>query len=270
MGSLRRVIDFYLNASVHVALSVVSLYYITTVFFDFPFDANLGVFIGMSTLITYNFIKYGVEAHKYLFVSIKYHKYIQVFSAVAGIILLIFFPALSWATVAWLAGMVFLTLLYALPMLPGRKNLRSFGILKILLVALIWSIVTVLVPVVQQNVVINWDVKIEAVQRFLLVLAMMVPFEIRDLAYDPPSLRTLPQRWGIYHSKLWGLGWLLIFSVLTFLKDEYVPLEMLTKIMLTVVLGLMILRTKKENRRYFTAFWVEGIPIFWAFLLFLR
>ncbi len=44
-------------------------------------------------------------------------------------------------------------------------------------------------------------------QRVLLVLAFLIPFEIRDLAYDKPELKTIPQRIGVTQTKIFGSRW---------------------------------------------------------------
>ena len=74
MRVLKRIFDFYLDASVHVALSVVVLMDITAVFFGLEGDKHLTYFMFFATISCYNFIKYGIEAKKYFFVSNSYHR----------------------------------------------------------------------------------------------------------------------------------------------------------------------------------------------------
>ena len=77
---LKKIFDFYLDASVHVALAVVSIYLLTTQLLNIPVNVAYAFFLGSSTIVCYNFMKYGVEAEKYLIVKNTYQRYIQFFS----------------------------------------------------------------------------------------------------------------------------------------------------------------------------------------------
>ena len=109
---------------------------------------------------------------------------------------------LSERVIVTLFILVAITGLYALPVLPRHKNFRSLSGLKILIVAAVWAGTTVILPAISQLEEINWNVKVETFQRFMLVLILLVPFEIRDLKYDSAALKTLPQRVGVKGAKL--------------------------------------------------------------------
>jgi hypothetical protein len=104
---------------------------------------------------------------------------------------------------------------------------------------------------------------IETLQRFLLVLILLVPFEIRDLAYDMPELKTLPQRFGVTNTKIFALFAAVLFYGLSFLKDTFLMIDLIGKGILFLTLGFFILLTKRKQSKYFASFWVEAIPIFW-------
>lgn len=267
MNLINTLFRFYLQASVHVALSVISLIIITSKFLNLAWDSAFLVFVFCSTIATYNFIKYGVEARKYFFVSNRYHRGIQYFSFAN--LLLAFFYLGNLTLTSWLT--LLLTALfigaYAFPVNPRLKNLRNYGILKIFLVALVWTLITMLLPAVQYQSGMGWDRYIDFTQRFLLILALMVPFEIRDLKYDLPELRTVPQRIGIKATKGVGIGLAVVCFLITFLKDDLHGLEIQSRALLTLVLVFFILGSKKGQSDLYASFWVEGLPIAWAGLL---
>jgi 1,4-dihydroxy-2-naphthoate octaprenyltransferase len=157
--------------------------------------------------------------------------------------------------------------MYALPVLPQARKLRNLGILKILLVGFVWGGTTVILPYLAVEDQLPWDVHVEALQRLVLVLVLMLPFEIRDLAYDDPSLRTIPQRYGVKVTRNIGIIASLIFFVLTYFKDHYGLPELLGKAILTISLVVLLWKTRKEQGRYFASFWVEAIPMFWLALV---
>ena len=260
---MKQLFDFYIDASVHVAFAVLALLEATFILLNIPAGIHLDLFVFFGTISAYNFVKYGVEAEKYILVATRYHKNIQFFSIVALLIALYNAFYLSNNALIFLCVMIFMTGLYAVPVLPHTKNLRNLGGLKIFIVALVWAGTTVLLPVYQINSIISWDVVIETIQRFVLVLILLVPFEIRDLAYDSPALKTLPQRFGVSSTRIIGSFGAIVFFALTFLKDNLQPIEAIGKGILFLCLGFTMLFTEKHQQRYFASFWVEAIPIFW-------
>lgn len=269
MKWLKRIFNFYIDASIHVALSVLALFYCTCYFTGISVEIHAAFFVFFGTVSCYNFIKYGVEAKKYILVASRYHKNIQFVSILALIITayhISFFNKEQWLL---LGVMAILTGLYALPVLPKSKNFRSLGVFKIFMVAMVWAGITVVLPVQAFGQKLGWDIWIEVFQRFLLVLILLLPFEIRDLRYDAHDLGTLPQRIGVLRTKVFGAVSLILFMVSIFLIDDLSLLEIIAKGILVLVLGIMLWKTKTNQKKYFSSFWVEAIPIFWMGLIWL-
>ena len=263
MRLLKKSFDFYLDASVHVALSVVALMDITAFFFDLRADEHLYYFMFFGTIACYNFIKYGIEAEKYLFVSNSYHRYIQGFSFIAVIFggYHAYFLSLEvWITLFFLSVLIGL---YALPVLPRARNLRNLGILKVLMVAFVWAGVTVILPVVSSGELLTWDIQIEAFQRMIVILVLMIPFEIRDMFIDRPALKTLPQRLGVKGSRKLGILLSVLFVISTLFKDFFTNAELYSKIIFGTLLVLLMLKTREKQAKYFASFWVEFTPVAW-------
>ncbi len=267
MQGLRLFFRFYVKASIHVAFAVISLLYLTTEFINISLDKNLLYFIFFGTIPAYNMIKYGVEGEKYLFRKNATQRSIQIVSLLTLLISLYFGSFISFTT--W-KGVFILGILagsYALPVFPKKRNLRNLGILKIIIVSLVWSGTTVLLPVLEANIEISWDVWIELLQRFLIILVLMIPFEIRDLNYDPEELHTIPQRIGIRNSRIAGILLCSLCFFVTFLKDDLITIEIFNKTLITLSMAVLMILMPKEQSRYFSSFWVEAFPIFWALLL---
>lgn len=263
MKLFKKIFDFYLDASIHVALAVFCLIQVTVFFLNISPDNHLSYYVFFGTIACYNFIKYGVEAEKYILVANRYHKNIQFFSFLClGIAIYhaYFLNLQSWIAIGIL---LVLTGLYALPILPMGIKLRSHGLLKIALVGLIWAGTTVVLPNLAINQPLTWDFGVETLQRFILVIVLLLPFEIRDLAYDNPDLNTLPQRIGVANTKIFGAFATVIFFSLTFLKENISTHEVVSSGVLFLALGWVIYITKRNQSKYFASFWVEAIPIFW-------
>lgn len=266
MNLLKRIFDFYLDASIHVALAVFCLVRLTGFILNKPIDNNLALFLFFGTIASYNFIKYGLEAEKYILVANRYHKNIQFFSLIAlgfGTYHAYFLTKETWIGLGLLGV---LTGLYALPVLPKAKNFRSLGGFKVLPVALVWAGSTVILPILEVDGYLNWDTWIEALQRFLIVLVLILPFEIRDLQYDSLEHRTIPQRFGVENTKMIGIIWTILCFLMTFLKDDVQYFDLFIKTVICLTLALIIVLSGKKRSKYYASFWVEALPIFWILM----
>ncbi|MFC4095043.1 UbiA prenyltransferase family protein [Euzebyella saccharophila] len=271
MRWLQRIFHFYLDASIHVSFAVFAFVHITVLRLQIPLNEHLAWFMFFGTICCYNFMKYGVEAKKYIVVANRYHKNIQFVSFLAFAFAVYHFYYLPqsvwWAT----AILLLLTFLYALPILPHSKQLRSWGGMKIFIVALVWAGTTVYLPALVDGLVNWWDVHIEAIRRFLLVFILIIPFEIRDLAYDSPELRTLPQRFGVARTKVLGALANIPLFFLVLLKDSITLKEVIVSGILFLFLGSLMFITKRHQNKYFSSFWVESVPIgLWLLYLLLE
>jgi hypothetical protein len=268
MNVLKKLFNFYLDSSIHIGLSVYALTYCTLFLFALPYDEAVLYFTFYGTIVTYNFIKYGSSAKQYFFVATKYLKFIQFLSFVCFVLALFYAYQLQWKTLFWAVGLCLLSSLYIIPFLPKRKNFRTLSGFKILIVALCWTGVTVLLPLVNaSDVATDMTVVLLCIQRFLLVLILMIPFEISDLSYDAIALGTLPQRMGIRRAKLLAYVWILLFLFLEYcMQCDFSP-EFFVALAIAVLLSVSIWQSRIKKSKYFTAFWVESIPIVWFLLL---
>ena len=267
MKFLKLVFDFYLNASIHVAFSVFVLLRITEIYFELPYNGNLNYFIFFGTITGYNFVKYAGVAklhHRSLTNDLKV---IQVFSLFCFLAWCFFAYQISLKTLLATIPFILLTVLYAVPFLSGfEKNLRGVSYLKIIVVAFVWAGFTVLIPLVDMDVEISLNSVLLMLQRFLIVVVLILPFDIRDVKYDAISLQTIPLKIGIEKTKKLGLT-LLVFSLIL----EYLfasELMVKTPFMIFFFLLIMFLmRAKVDQSKYYSSFWVESLPIVWWLLL---
>ena len=173
-----------------------------------------------------------------------------------------------------ISGLGMLNFLYAFPFLPRtlyldtNQNLRLISGLKVYLIALVWSGVTVILPIVNNGFDFNADVGITFCQRFIFVLALMLPFEIRDLQYDSLKLATIPQKIGAKNTKVMGVLLLIVFLLLEFLKTHILVKQVTVIATIACITLLFIVFSKKEQGKFYSAFWVEGLPILWMLLLY--
>ena len=145
--------------------------------------------------------------------------------------------------------------------------MRNIGGLKVFLIAIVWCGVTVFIPIINNDSVIDINVVLTGVQRFLFAIMLMLPFEIRDLQFDSLKLYTIPQRLGLTGTKGLGITLGLVMFSLEFLKSERLFTSVLILLGIDILTVLLIVFSKENQGKYFSSFWVEGIPILWFFLI---
>ena len=272
MQILKQVFKFYINSSIHVALSVVSLTWITLMDYGILCDKKLLFFVFFASISGYNFVKYSGMVNFHHRSLATWLKVIQVFSFFSFLLMCYFALKLSTIALLFIAGFGMLTFFYAMPFLPkkmflgNQTNLRNVSGIKVYLIALVWTGVTFFLPLLNNHYHLDMDVFLTAFQRFIFIIILMLPFEIRDLRYDSLKLATIPQKIGVKQTKIMGFSLLTVFLFLEFFKNEIhvVRLLILPIIASTVLLFLMF--SKKEQGRYYSSFWVEGLPILWCLL----
>jgi hypothetical protein len=271
MQVLTRLLDFYINSSIHVALAVCGLVWVTLLNFNVGADLDFMYFIFFATVTGYNFVKYFGLAKFHHRSLASWLKVIQIFSFVCFLGLCYFTFKLKTETLLYFAVLGAITFLYAIPFLPKKLfieagNLRAIGGLKIYVIAFVWTCVTVIIPLLNENYSLDNDVFVEAIQRYLYVIIAMLPFEIRDMRYDSIKLSTIPQRIGISRTKTIGVLLIILMFLLEFFKDEFWVNKTVILGVICTLLLLFLVFSNINQKKYFSGFWVEGIPILWAIL----
>lgn len=270
MPFLKPFFKFYINSSIHVALAVFAMGWITLLEFNLPFDGACLYFIFFASVTGYNFVKYYGLAqfhHKSLTNKLKA---IQLFSAVVFFLMLYLFFKLTLKVQFIIVLLGAFTFFYAIPIIPKKylldehKNLRQISGLKIYVIALVWTCVTVILPLQNANYDFNFEVIITLIQRFVYVLVLMLPFEIRDLNFDNLKLATIPQQIGVKKTKVLGCALLVLFFFLAFFKGAQLKGNYILIDLAICVSTFMALICSKQKQSYFyAAFWVESLPIWW-------
>ena len=123
------------------------------------------------------------------------------------------------APTALLATCAAITVLYA--GLPGergiRQSLRRIPGIKMLWIAGAWATITALWPLwwasgmesgLPEGTVLLWG------ERFLIIAALTLPFDLRDRRWDPDGMRTWPQLLGPVGTRVLGLMFLIAAGLL--------------------------------------------------------
>ncbi len=272
---LKNFFTFYIYSNLHVALAGLAMVMVTNIKFGILTEVP-ALFVFLSIILSYNFIRFYEIKNDRLewFSSWFYQHKIKLlalsFVSFLGIITILFYGLLHSKALWILTPFVVMTFFYAIPL--GKINqkelsFRNFPFIKIFSIAIAWAGTTVLFPVLDADLPLTSDIWIEFIQRIALLIAITIPFDIRDITSDTNDLRTIPQIVGILKSKYIGTILLLIFIGLELVKTTNI--HYLSTIIIAGITALFLWLSSDKKSRFYTSFWVESIPIFWWILLFI-
>lgn len=269
MKGLKKLFRFYVFSNIHVALAGFCLTLLTV----FKFNTSsfyYAIFVFFAIMLSYTFIR-EVEVR---LGKIKWYKawyeenFKKVFflNAIGGSVLffLFWFKKIELFSLGILVPFFLVTLFYVIPIYKScflEFSFRSFPFIKIYSIALVWGGVTVLFPL--SGALVNYvDKWLYFIQVVLFIIAITIPFDIRDVATDEKKIQTIPQLVGVKKAKYIGVFLAILFAVVELFKPEF-SLEVPFVGILIITFNLLVSPFKK---RLFTSFWVEATPIFWLLM----
>ncbi|MCF6130339.1 hypothetical protein L1S35_11700 [Flavobacterium sp. AS60] len=267
MTLFKRLLDFYINSSIHVALSVYALVRMTGYLFAIDKIGDLALFGFFGTIVGYNFVKYDALARIKKLQMRTELKLIAALSFFSFLATGYFFFQLERITQITAVAFLIVTMLYTLPFFPNKENARNWAGVKIYIVALCWVGVTLFLPIINAGIPINANVFILAVQRFILIFVLVLIFEIIDLRFDDPNLKTVPQQIGVEHTKVVGSILLFAFILLGFFQTDFSFSTLLIRLGIAFTVFFFLLFANEKKSKYYSTFWAESIPVFWLILL---
>src|SRR6056300_280750 len=118
MVVLKKLLNFYINSSIHVALSVYSLTWLSLIEFYLSYDENILYFVFYATITGYNFVKYfGIAKFHHRSLT-NWLKTIQVFSFFCFLLMCYYGLQLHKNALLCIAAFAAITFFYAIPFLP--------------------------------------------------------------------------------------------------------------------------------------------------------
>lgn len=165
----------------------------------------------------------------------------------------VFFGAILLAKqkiVATLVPLSILTLCYSFPMLKTKRaffRLREVPFLKIFLISLIWSMVTVLLPTLHASDDVNRkQLMLMLGERFLLIFAIAIPFDVRDMKTDEiAKLKTIPLVIGKTNAVVLANTSLLAFILISIVHFSFNDLSFVLPALIISVVVIMVLINSK-------------------------
>lgn len=278
------ILDFLLFSNIFIALCAVAQAAVTYHLLDAECDKHVLGILFFSTIALYNFSVFmskpanpkkspfrrvrWVHAHYQLVITIT-------LISVLSLIALVFFLSTASQVLLFFLGVIAIS--YNLPLFTlGEKKfgLRNVPGLKLFLIALIWSLSAVLLPVTElaehQAIAISVsDTIILIAKRFLFIAAITVPFDIRDLFQDKSyDLKTIPVVVGERKAYLFCQLLLLIYISLLFLFTQNFNADFFALTLTVILTGWLIFKSEWKKNEYYYFLYLDGTMILQFALLF--
>ena len=274
---VRQTLDFLLFSNIFIALCAVAQGLVTyQLLHTKPENHVLGLLF-CSTLALYNFsilLSKPANPEKSAFRRVRWifsHYRLMItltIIAVLSLLPLSFF--LNTASKILLLSLALISVGYCLPIFSihdKRFGLRNIPGVKLFLIAMVWALSCVLLPVlelessIEASVTVN-DTILLIAKRFLFIAAITVPFDIRDLFQDKTNeLKTIPVILGEKKSLLVCQGLLVAYLILLFLFTKGFDSNFLGLTLTILLSGWLIFRSKWERNEYYYFFYLDGTMI---------
>ena len=147
--------------------------------------------------------------------------------------------------------------------------LRKTPYLKIFLIAFSWSFSTVALIYYESNLMLNLNVVLSIISRTFFVIAITIPFDIRDVEYDKKKTYTIPMLVGQNMAKKIAVFFLLLFLII----DSYLYLNNLnfgffiSTILCFLYSFYLVTKNNQKQDGLYYSFWLESCSISLLFFL---
>jgi 4-hydroxybenzoate polyprenyltransferase len=283
MDKMRRIffafIDLLFYSNLWIALAAVAMaaqtqhlilgYAAFTPFLGFTFTATLFLY-AVHRLVGLGKAKPFRERGRYAVIQ-RFRIHIFLYALVAGGVAAYCFLLMPYRLQLGCLFPCFLSLGYVLPLFGHQRRLRDFNYIKIFLIAIAWSWITVLLVAQELSLSSQVSVRLMLIERALFVFAITIPFDIRDLAIDKfNKVKTIPAVWGVRPAKYLAYTALLLSAALVVLSMYAGFYALHTGIALLISLVIAALAVGGSGRYdhdyYYTGF-VDGTMLIQALLV---
>jgi len=149
-----------------------------------------------------------------------------------------------------------------------KVGLRNFPYVKIFLIAIVWSMVITALPYFNYYGISQWknsNFLLLLLEQFLFIIAITLPFDVRDLKYDiEAKMKTIPTAIGVKKTILLSESLLLSFIGLKYYQYHLHQLtlnQLISFTAVTLLSGIFLSFTKTKRAELFYSGIIEGTMI---------
>lgn len=265
-----KAIKFFIFSNIYVSLCITLLSYKAFVILNLKPNIHQIGLIFFGTLIIYNFQRiYRLSKSNLQNTNERLAWYLKNKRLIYGILVIsilavgynIFFVNSFQFSILILLALI--SLLYVIPVFKFKNKtyaLRQIPYLKIFVISLVWAaLLTIFIlPSIKE---VNYQVLMYFIERFVFILAITIPFDIRDLNYDKENnIKTIPQLIGIKKAVFLSI----LLLIISFAINYFLFYNSFNWLFYSFILFLeivIILKTINKKNELFYSGIVEGIMV---------
>lgn len=269
MSFIIKLVDLILYSNLWIALGAASMVWQMQIIagsVDWP--SPLSAFIFFSTLFIYamhRVIGFSIIdrtiPNRRLEIITAFQSHILIYAAIAAIGLFVSAYFINLQTLLLIIPAAFISVLYISPLFKKRR-LRDLPHIKIFLIALVWSWITTCVPLIEETSFSGIQIGIIGLEKFLFVLTITLPFDIRDMQVDDLNrIQTIPLRIGRHKTRTWISSLLIsifVVLVLAFFLDVYTVSQIIGLLVFYILLNSLIQLALNRDHDYFYSGLLDG------------
>lgn len=265
---IQRIADILLFSNVFIAVCAVAQGGLTYLLLSLPFKSEVLIILGCSTLALYNFSmilakpphpdKSRFRRVRWVF---KHERSLWIWTGIAVTVLLVLGLRLHLPSFLLLGFMGAMGVAYNLPVLPipGKRRwagLRQITGLKLFYIGLMWAMSSVLLPVAEAYhdgfVIDGWQVAQLLGWVFLFIVAITIPFDIRDIYQDKYyGLKTIPVMVGEHKALALSAALLVLHASWVWISRYPLPVRLALSSVSLFCLVMILFPPVKKNEYYY-------------------
>ncbi|GLR20046.1 UbiA prenyltransferase family protein [Portibacter lacus] len=277
MKFVKKLIDFYLYSSIHIAVgAALSIILCYAVLVHIP-TSDYPIFVFAATLFLYCSHRIiGIKTvekfeHEGRYAVIKKYKvHIILYAILGGIGSVILYFYLPFIMKLWLIAPAIVSLFYVLPIFSNHKRLRDIGLIKIFLISIIWALIIGVIPYVEAKGTLDGLGILFALEKAIFIFAITLPFDARDLIVDDANaVKTIPATIGIdnaYKAAYFLMAAVMIIVVSLYALGLYSGGVTIALIIGYLITSLAIKLSKGKKDDYYYSGVLDGTIAFVAIL----
>ncbi len=275
---IKKFFAFILFGNIFISLCAIALCIETSLLLQLPFNnISFYFFVAGATVVQYN-LHYlvkttavmGSERLSWSLQNKNLHIVLFIIGCIFIIISLFSFRLQHFFILLILGAIAFL---YSFPALPfgKKKRIKDYGFLKIITLALFWTLVTVWFPVSDLSVNRTLYLFIFA-KRFVFMFVLCLLFDVRDIDVDSSeNINTLPVIVGRKKSYNIARAMVLVFLILSYVQYVLFPETgvFLAMILSALATFIVLELSRKIKSDFFYLAGIDGMMLLQAILVYL-
>ena len=251
---LKKALENIIFSNLLVSISIGTLCYGICHQLKIPNELWYGSFVFSSTLLTYNFQRL-IKSNQIIqnptnhILWVQTHKKnLNILFFISSILCLVsFLKVYNWGLISVFILSISMVISFLYVLKVKTKTLRDIPYLKIHLIAIIWVVAIGIFELLNENYFTSekWGF---VLAHYFYIVAVTIPFDIRDLKYDDPSQRTIPQVFGIIKAKIISVLFLIIYFLIAIIQQENLIKNnsFISVIIYTIILVIAVNKNRNE------------------------